>query len=154
MNSHGEIERNRVRNEENRDLHLNRHLSNSRQLRCREVSRKLSRKVSRKKPSTNAGIERYREARRISDTRSSIDPQGIETGVEKEDTNSTSESRSIQQVSRIYRQDRRNLDRSIRCRGGVEIAIRNNMRSSTDDQVSRRCRGRCRAHRKRQFFQK
>nr|POF27242.1 hypothetical protein CFP56_12584 [Quercus suber] len=84
----------------------------------------------------------------------SIDPQGVETGVEKEDSNSINESRSIHQVSRIYRGDRDFLDRSIRCRRGVEIAIRNNLRSSTDDQVSRRCRGRCQASSKKQFFEK
>ena len=90
-------------NEKNRDRSLNRHLSNSRQLRCREVSRMLSRKVSRNWPSTAEGVEevsRYQTAEPIP------------------------EARSIDVVSRRYRGDRENLDRSTRCRGSVEIAIR------------------------------
>lgn len=120
MNWHGEIERNRVRNEENRDLHLNRHLSNSRQLRCREVSRKLSRKVSRKKPSTDAGIERYRDARRNSDMRVSIDREGVEK-VSRRQKKSRLIRKVSRQVSRKKTQTAQlNLDRSNRCRGSVE----------------------------------
>lgn len=95
MKSHREIEIDWVRNEENRERSLNRHLSKSRQLRCREVLRNLSRKVSRKLPSTTEGIERYRDARRISDKRCSIDRTGVEEASKRHKI-----SRLIHKVSR------------------------------------------------------
>ena len=49
-------------------------------------------------------------------------------------------SRSIHQVSRSYRGDRNLLDRFTRYRGAGEIAIRKILGSSTDSQLSRRCR--------------
>ena len=51
------------------------------------------------------------------------------------------EARSIHQVSRSCREVRKFLDRSIKYQGTVEIAIRKSLGSSTDSQLSRRCRG-------------
>ena len=51
------------------------------------------------------------------------------------------EARSIHQVSRSCREIRNFLDRSTKCRGAIEIVIRKNLGSSTDSQLSRRCRG-------------
>ena len=49
-------------------------------------------------------------------------------------------SRSIHQVSRSYQGDMSFLNRSTRCWEAIEIAIRKSLRSSTDSNVSRRCR--------------
>ena len=137
MNSHGEIERNRVRNEENRDLLLNRHLSNSRQLRCREVSRNLSRKVSRKKPLTDAGIERYRDARRDTDTRSSIDREGVEN-LSRRQKKSRSIRKVLRQVSRKKTQTTQvNLDRSNRYQESIERTGNFSIDPSGVEEVSR-----------------
>ena len=87
--------------------------------RCREVSRHLSRKVSRKWSPIDTGIEEV-SRNKSSDTRS--------------------ESRSIQQVSRSYWGGKSILDRSTKCWGVVGITIRKSWRSSTDSKVSRRCR--------------
>ena len=52
--------------------------------------------------------------------------QGIKTPEARND------ARSIHQVSRSYREVRNFLDRSTRCRGAVEIAIRKSLESSTN----------------------
>ena len=80
---------------------LNRPAVNLDRWRCREVSRHLSRKVLRKWSSTNTGIEEV-SRNKSSDTRS--------------------ESRSIQQVSRSYRGGRSILDWSSRCQEAIEEA--------------------------------
>ena len=64
-----------------------------------------------------------------------------DTGVEKVSRYKTldirDEARLIHQVSRSYRGDKNFLDRSTRCRGGVEIAIRKSLEAR---QIAK-CRG-------------
>ena len=84
------------------------------------MSRHLSRKVSRKWSSTDTGIEEI-SRNKSSDTRS--------------------ESRSIQQVSRSYQGGRSFLDLSTRYWEDVGNAIRKSLRSSRDSKVLRRYRG-------------
>ena len=98
---------------------LNRPSINLDRWRCWKVSRQLSRKVSRKWSSTDIGIEEV----------SRNNPSDART-----------EARLIHQLSRSYRGGRSILDQSIRCRGGVEIAIWKSLRSSIYSKVSRRCR--------------
>ena len=67
-----------------------------------------------------------------------------DTGVEKVSRYKTldtrDEARLIHQVSKSYRGDRNFLDRLTNYREGVEIAIRNTLRSSIDSLAVERCR--------------
>ena len=60
--------------------------------------------------------------------------QGIKTSEARCD------ARSIHQVSKSYQNVKNFLNRSTRCRGAIEIAIRKSLESSTNSQLLRRCR--------------
>ena len=94
-------------------------ISNSRQMRCQGVSRHL--------------LRRFRE-KAMSIDHVSRSCRGGKTPEARYD------ARSIHQVSRSCREVRNFLNRSTRCRGAVKIAIRKSLGSSTDSQLSRRCR--------------
>ena len=93
---------------------------------------------------TSVKLDRWREVSSKVLSQVSMIWPSIDTSVEKVSRYKTSDirdkARSIHQVSRSYRGSRNFLVRSTSCRGSVEIAIRKDLKSSTDSQVSRRYR--------------
>ena len=73
--------------------------------------------------------------------KNNVDRYSCQEGVEEQIKDTRREARSIHQLLRSYRGSGNFLDQSTSCQRFVKIAIWKELNSSTDSQVSRRCRG-------------